>query len=149
MTELEHDLRVATRKPILVANAPAQDEAVVVEPEVGCIHEQDFPDLNWLILESSNGEGHTVLSRGGSENLLEIEEALARREVVGPEDELATEVLNLVDGQAVGILTRFEHRYVSCPCCRRLGCGCYRHAATVEGACVSGYAFSASPYRPE
>jgi hypothetical protein len=116
MTELEHDLRVADREPVLVANAPAQDEGVVVEAEVGRIHEQDFPDLNRRILERSDREGDVVPIGWLSHHLREVEQALARPEVVRSEHELATQVLKLVKRQAVGIGARLDLRDLSCPC---------------------------------
>ena len=42
--ELENDFRLARGKAVSVANTPSQDERIVVEPEVGGIQEQHFPD---------------------------------------------------------------------------------------------------------
>jgi hypothetical protein len=43
--ELEDDLRITHRKTIDEGNTPAQDECVVVEPEVGSVAENYLPDL--------------------------------------------------------------------------------------------------------
>ena len=54
MTELEDDLRIADRKAVFVRNAAAQDECVVVQPEVLGIDEQHFTDLDRLGVESGD-----------------------------------------------------------------------------------------------
>src|SRR5271157_4266975 len=41
-------------------------------------------------------------------DLAEVEEALARVELVGPQDKFAADVLRRMDGHAVGILARLE-----------------------------------------
>ncbi len=45
VTELEDDFGIADGKAIHVGDTPAQDERVVVEPEVGRVTEDDLPDL--------------------------------------------------------------------------------------------------------
>src|SRR5271169_294278 len=49
-----------------------------------------------------------MLSCGLPKDLAEVEETLARVELVGPQDELAADVLRRMDGHAVGILARLE-----------------------------------------
>src|SRR6185295_7733312 len=120
MAELEDDLRVAGGKPVLVPNASAQDEGVVVEAEVGRVDEQDLPDLNRRVLVSADREGDVGSIGRLSQNLREVEQALARPEAVGFEHELAAQVLKLVKRQAVGIAARLELRNPSSPWCAGL-----------------------------
>ena len=48
VAKLEDDLRVADREPFRVGDPSAQDERVVIEPEVRRIQEQHFADLQRL-----------------------------------------------------------------------------------------------------
>ena len=116
MTELEHDLRLADRKPVLVPDASAQDEGVIVKAEVRSVDEQDFADLNRRVLARADRERHVVLIGRLSQDLREVEEALARSEAVWFENELAAQVLKLVKRQAIGIAARLELRDPSRPC---------------------------------
>src|SRR5499427_2150147 len=115
VTELEHDLGVADREAVLVADSPAQDEASVVQPEVGRIHEEHFADLNRRALAGSYGESDGVRLGRLTQDLGKIEEALTRPEAVRPENELAAEILHLVQGQTIGIVPRFEERDTTRP----------------------------------
>ena len=45
MAELEDDLWIAHGKTIHVGNAAAQDERVVVQPEIRSVAEKDLPDF--------------------------------------------------------------------------------------------------------
>src|SRR6516165_3689891 len=45
VTELKHDFRISCGETIDVANAPPQDEGVVIKTEVWSVPEDDFPDV--------------------------------------------------------------------------------------------------------
>ena len=108
MPELEDDLGLADGEAVLVGDAAAQNEGVVVEAEVIGIDEQHFADLDRLLDEAFGRVLYAVLFGGLLKDLAEVEEALARMELVGPQDELAADVLGRMDGHAVGILARLE-----------------------------------------
>src|ERR1039457_6310436 len=108
MPELEDDLGLADGEAVLVGDAAAQNEGVVVQAEVIGINEQYFADLDRLFQEAFRRELYAVLSCGLLKDLTEVEEALARVELVGPQDKFAADVLWRMDGHAVGILTGLE-----------------------------------------
>ena len=108
MAELEDDLGVPGRETVLVGDAAPQDEGVVVEPEVRRVHEEDFADLERRVDELVRREPDVVLGGRPLHDLREVEEALARHEVVGSQDELALEVLDLVERKAVRVLARLR-----------------------------------------
>src|SRR5262249_11903413 len=72
------------------------------------VHEEDLANLQRRIDEVLAGEVDPGRRRRPAHDLGEIEEALARREVVRPEDELALEVLDLIEREAVGVLARLQ-----------------------------------------
>jgi hypothetical protein len=51
LAKLENYLRVTHRKAIFVQQSPAQDEGVIVKPEVSGIQKENFPDLRSHPLE--------------------------------------------------------------------------------------------------
>src|SRR5262245_60897187 len=106
MPELEHDLRVTDREAVLVGNAAEKVDGDGVVAEVRRVDEEDLANLELCIDEVPAGELDLRLRCGPAHDLGEIEEALARREVVRPEDELALDVLDLVEREAVGVLAR-------------------------------------------
>src|SRR5262249_44136163 len=108
MPELEHDLRVPHGEAVLVGDTAPQDEGVVVEAEVRRVQEEDLANLQRRIDEVLAGELDLGCHRRPAHDLGEIEEALARGEMVRPQDELALEVLNLVEREAVGVLARLH-----------------------------------------
>ena len=63
VAELEDDLRIAQREAVLVGDASAQDEGVVVEPEVRGVQEEHLADLQRRVHELLGGELDPVLSR--------------------------------------------------------------------------------------
>ena len=120
VSELEYDLGLADREPVLVGNAPPQDKSIVVEPVVWRIHKQDLTNLGGFIQEIILRETHIVLFGRSSHQLSEIEQTLPRCETVWSEDELATEIVQLVERKAVRILALLDLRDASHPGARRL-----------------------------
>src|SRR5262245_1212172 len=108
MAVLEDDLGIAGREAVLVGNPPPQDEGVVVEPEVGGIEEEHFPNLQRLVGEPFGVEPDAVFLGGPSQDLAEVEQALSGREMVRPQDEFAFEILDFVEGKAVTVLARLQ-----------------------------------------
>jgi hypothetical protein len=98
------------REPLRVRDASTQDERVVVEAEVRGIQEQHLADLQRLGGEAVDGKIDARLFGRAPHHLGEIKEALARREVVRPQDDLAFEVLALVERQAVSVSARLDIR---------------------------------------
>ena len=72
MSELEHYFGLARREAVCIGDAPAQNERVVVQPEVLGIHKQDFPDLERCVFEILRGEFHSALIGRRPEHLCEI-----------------------------------------------------------------------------
>lgn len=110
VSELEDEFRIADGETILVWNSPAQNERVVIEAEVFRINEQHFSELHWLCFETSAREPDAVLFGGLAHDLSEIEQAFARNKLVRPKNQLAAEVLDLVDRHSVCIRARLELR---------------------------------------
>src|SRR5262249_22529303 len=79
MPELEVDFRVADGKSVLVREAEAEDEGVVVELEVPGIEEENLTDLYVALPELLGIESHPVLLRCPGDLVPEFEEALRRR----------------------------------------------------------------------
>ena len=104
VAKLEDDIGIADRKPVDVVGPLAKDEGVVVEPKVGRIEEENFPDARLRILEGLAGEIDLGLSRGSLHQPGELVEALDRCETVALEDELGFDVLNAVERVAVAVL---------------------------------------------
>ena len=106
VTELEDDFRIAYGEAIDVGDAPAQNECVVVEAEVGSVAKNDLPDLGpqagFAVLDKAN----TQLLRGACHDLAKVAEGLHGCEVVRFQDELGFEVLDAVEGGPVGIPRR-------------------------------------------
>lgn len=103
MAELEDDLRIAHGKAVLVGEAPAQDEGVVVEAEVLRIEEQHLANLRPQALGGAGIEIHTLLLGHARDDLREIEEALQRGEAQALEDDLRFEVMHIVERVPVRI----------------------------------------------
>src|ERR1019366_4505873 len=103
MPELEHDFRVAHRKSVHVRDAPAQDERVVVKPEVGSVTESDFPDLRPQAGFRVRDEPDANFLRRFLHQLAEIPKCLHRRETVRFQDQLGFEVGHPVQRRTVGI----------------------------------------------
>src|SRR3974377_287088 len=61
MPELENNLRLRRRETIGIRNASAQDERVVVQPEVLGIHEHNLPDLECCVLKILGGKINSAL----------------------------------------------------------------------------------------
>ena len=133
MSELEHDLRLARGKPVCIGNAPAQNERVVVQPEVFGIYEQHFPDLEWCVLELLRREFHSAFIGRRPEHLCEIKQAFSRPEPVGSQNQLACEVFDLVKGHTVGIFARLKVWDPSCPGFLDLGFRCASRASFAFG----------------
>src|SRR5262249_1141786 len=95
-------------EPVLVGDAPPQDEGIVVESEIRRVHEEDFANLQRGIDEIFAGEIDVGLGCRPTHDLGKIEEALAGGEVVRSQDELALEVLDLVGWKGVGVPARLH-----------------------------------------
>src|SRR5215469_11718949 len=129
MTKLENNFRLADGEAILVRDAAAQDEGVVVEAKIVSIDENHLSNLDGLHIKARNLELHSVLFGGRLEHLAKVEEALTRMELVRSQDELAADVFRCMDGHAVGIGPGLQLRYPSHPT------RCYRFF----GICAGGW----------
>jgi hypothetical protein len=125
MSELEHYFGLAGREAVCIGDAPAQNERVVVQPEVLGIHKQHFPDLERCVFEILRGEFHSALIGRRPEHLCEIKQVLARPEPVGFKNKLACQVFDLVKGHTVGISAWLQIRNPTCPGCLDLGFSLY------------------------
>ena len=125
MAKLEDDLRIAHREPVDVLGPPAQDEGVVVEPEVGRIEEENFSDARLRLLEGLAREIDAGLLGGPLHQPGEVVEAVDRREAVTLEDDLGFDVLNVVQRVPVAV----PPLLVRGPRSRRGFARRYRHAA--------------------
>jgi len=104
---LENDFRVPRGEAVYVPDAPPQNERVVVEPEVGGVQEHHFPDPgleDHALVDVVDAE----LLRGLRHQFAILEEDFCRRETVGLQDQLALEILDLVERMAVAVLTLLE-----------------------------------------
>src|SRR5438093_3805215 len=110
MAELEDDLRVAHGKSVFVQDAPAQDEGVVVQAKVLGVEEHHLPDLGSLAVEMAGREIDVGLLRRVLHDLREVEESLLGGETVRLENDLALEIVHLVEGVTVAIVSRLELR---------------------------------------
>ena len=87
--EFEDDLWLPRGETLSIRNASAQDECVFVQSEVFGIDEQNFPDPERGILEIFRGKFHAALIGRRPEHLRKFKQALARREPVGSQNQLA------------------------------------------------------------
>jgi hypothetical protein len=110
MAELEHHLRVAYGEAVLIGDAPSQDERIVVEPEIRGVQEEHFPDLG-LQHHALRREPDTKLLGRPTHELAILLENLGGGEAVGLEDQLALEVLNVVERMSVTVFPRLEIRH--------------------------------------
>ena len=101
VSELEHDLWLARRKPIRIRNTSAQDEGIVVQPKISGIDEKDFTNFKGCVFELE--KLHATLSGRRDEHVCEIEQALARREFIWSQHKLTSQIFDLVKGHTVGI----------------------------------------------
>lgn len=99
MAELEDNFLLADREAVLVGHPPPENEGVVVEPEVRGVDKQHLADLDRIVCVFISRKIDTVLLRGRLDQLGELEQALARRETVRPQDELAAEVFDFWSGR--------------------------------------------------
>jgi hypothetical protein len=99
--ELEDELRIARRKAVLVRDAAPQDERVVVEPEVGGIEEENLANLERFIGEAPGQDLDAALLGRTAHDSSEGEEALPGCEAVWLQNELALEIMDVVERKAV------------------------------------------------
>ena len=92
---------------VFVSDAPAQDEGMVVESEVGGVEEEDFPDPG-LENRTLRDKIDTELLCGSRDKITVFEENLCRREPIRLQNKLAFEILDLVERVAVAVLTLLE-----------------------------------------
>src|SRR5688572_14177355 len=90
--KLEDDLRIPDRKAILIRYTPPQNKSVVVEAEVGCIDEEDFTDLERLLLKTLRREFYAALLSRLLYDVAEREETFARVEVIRLQHHLAGQI---------------------------------------------------------
>jgi hypothetical protein len=81
---------------------------MVVEPKIGCVQEDHFPDLG-LKDHTLVDEADTELLRRPGHQLAIVEEDFCGRETVGLQDKLALEIMNLIEWTAVAVLTLFSN----------------------------------------
>ena len=101
---LEDDLGIADREAVLVGDAPAHDEGVVVEVEAAGIEEQHLAHLGPLlrfrrVMVADAGLFGGALDQGG-----EFLEDVGRGEAVGLQDQLALQIAQLVAAASVGVV---------------------------------------------
>src|SRR5262249_3205718 len=104
MPELEDDFRIADGESVLVGDAQAQDEGVVVELEVPRIEEENLADTDVPLSELLRFESHPVLLRSPGDLVPEFQKALRRDDSVRLEDDLAFQELNRVERMTVAVL---------------------------------------------
>jgi hypothetical protein len=109
VAELENDLWVTSGEAVRVANTPPQNECVIVESKISRIPEEHFPDLR-LRGQPLVDKTNTELLCSLRDQLAIVEEGLCRRETVGLQDELALEILDIIQRMPVAILAPLEIR---------------------------------------
>src|SRR5215471_6341262 len=108
MPELEDNLRIAHREPVHVLLASAQDEGVVVEPEVGRVEEKHLSDAGARILEAFAGEVDVCIGGGLLHKLRELPKGVDRVEAVALQNDLGLEILQLVEWMPVTVPALLE-----------------------------------------
>ena len=104
VAELEHDLRVADREVVRVAHAAAQDEGVVVEPEVLGVekghlaHAWPRPGGARPVQRDTVPGGHLSDQSGV------VLKSLGYRKPIRLQDQLTLQIVNLVEKSAVTVL---------------------------------------------
>ena len=63
VAELEHDFRFADGEAVLVGDAAAKDEGIVVESEILGVGKNNFAELDRLGIEAGDAILHAVLLR--------------------------------------------------------------------------------------
>src|SRR5262249_28043830 len=97
--------RVGDGKAVLVSDAPAHDESVVVEVEVAGIEEQDLAHLRALLQPRSMVEADAGRVRGVAHEVGKFLEDLGGREAVRLQDQFALQIAVFVDPPAVSVGT--------------------------------------------
>ena len=108
MAELENDLGVAIQKTVLIGSTPAEDEGVVIEFVVSRIQEEDFAHLRLRVLEGLGGVIDFATFRRLLHEFPKLTKAVDRREPLALEDELAFEILHVVERMAVAVGAFFQ-----------------------------------------
>src|SRR5262249_20069650 len=108
MTKFEDDFRVAHSKAVHVVDPPAQDKGVVVESEVLRIQEEDFPNLRSHALEFFGGVINIGRLSGATYDFAKIAEILYGGETLPLEDDLAFEIMKVIERMAVAVGSLFE-----------------------------------------
>ena len=103
MAEFEDDLRVTHSKAVDVINPSPQYEGMLVELEIMCIQEENLADLGPQVLEPLVGEINVGALRRALHQLGKLIEAVHGRESVTVQDDLAFEILQLVEWMAVAV----------------------------------------------
>src|SRR5215470_11135042 len=103
MPKLEDDLGVAHREAVHVADAPSQDESMVIKPIIRRVGENDFPDLRPAASLRVLGEPDSQAFGGALHKLAKVTKALNRGKTVRLQYELGFQVLNLIERITVGI----------------------------------------------
>src|SRR5260370_28746959 len=103
MPELEDDLGIAHGKTVHVADAPPQDEGVVIKTRIRSVDKNNLPDFRpaaglRIVCEPS----FQILGRA-LHQLAEVTKALNRGEAVGLQDELGLKVLKSIERMTVRV----------------------------------------------
>src|SRR5215472_14887321 len=108
MSELEYDFGIADGESVFVGETQAEDEGVVVEAEALGVEEENLTDPDAPLLQLLGVEPDPVLFRGPGDLVTELEKALRRDDSIRPEDNLALQILNRVEGMTVAVLARLR-----------------------------------------
>src|SRR5260370_1362836 len=103
MAKLEDDLGIAHREAVHIADAPPQDESVVIKTIIRRVGENDFPDLRPAAGLRVVHEPDFQTFRGALHQLAEVTKALNRSEAVRLQDQLGFQVLKLIERVTVGV----------------------------------------------
>jgi len=110
MAEFKNHLRITHRKTIFIGDAPPQDERIVVEAEVLRIEKDDLP-YSWFRLLRMLRRKLDVVVRGGlTHELCILMKTRDRGKFDRIQDQLAFEVVDLVQRMAIAVASRFEIR---------------------------------------
>ena len=105
---LEQDFGIADGKAIYIkaiyiGDTPAENKRIVVRAELGCVAENDLPDLWSQLSLTVRDKTNSDLLRRTLHDLAEVAEGLNRRETIRLEDELGFQILHPIQGRTVGI----------------------------------------------
>src|SRR5215831_14000596 len=103
MPELKDNFRIANREAVFISDPPPQDESIVVESEVGGIEKQNLPDAGSQLQRVFGRKAYIALVGCAMDDSAVLTEISDTGEAIGFQDQLALEVVNLVERAAVAI----------------------------------------------